>query len=87
MRGDELIPNSEAKTFVGSNFQQYFFLFGMMIGKAVIEKILLNVNLSSIFLRSVLRKENGVNQLINFDEELFEQLNKIKRMKNVSEVN
>ena len=57
-----------------------------MTARAICEKILINTHFSKVYLRSILGKLNGINQLANFDTDLFNQLRKIKTVDNIEDV-
>ena len=57
-----------------------------MTARAIFEKILIPSKFSDIYLRSILRKRNGINQMASFDRELYSQLRKIKEFESVEDV-
>lgn len=85
---DELIPNPNIHLITDSeiDFLQIYFLLGIMTARAITEKILINTHFSKVYLRSILGKINGINQLANFDTDLFNQLRKIKSVPNIEDV-
>jgi len=60
------------------NYLQLFEFCGMMVGKALIDGILLKVNFARFFLNKIVEKSNQVDDLQALDAELYENLMKVK---------
>ncbi|KAL5366850.1 E3A like HECT domain containing ubiquitin protein ligase [Cryptosporidium parvum] len=70
-----------------SNNILYLFEFlGKIVGKAIYEKILLEIEFNPVFLNSVFEQNNDFTDLLNLDEELYKSLNYIKSLENYQEV-
>ncbi|OII72608.1 HECT domain containing ubiquitin protein ligase [Cryptosporidium ubiquitum] len=70
-----------------SNIVLYLFEFlGKIVGKAIYEKILLEIEFNPVFLNSVFEQNNDFNDLLNLDEELYKSLNYIKNLENDQEM-
>ncbi|KAH8582001.1 E3A like HECT domain containing ubiquitin ligase [Cryptosporidium sp. chipmunk genotype I] len=70
-----------------SNIVLYLFEFlGKIVGKAIYEKILLEIEFNPVFLNSVFEQNNDFADLLNLDEELYKSLNYIKNLENYQEI-
>ncbi|KAF7458251.1 HECT-domain (ubiquitin-transferase) domain-containing protein [Cryptosporidium felis] len=73
--------------FKVNNFILYLFEFlGKIVGKAIYEKILLEIDFNPAFLNSVFGQSNDFLDLSNLDGELFKNLNYLKNMNNQEEI-
>lgn len=85
-RGDELVPNPASLEYVGPTAPEEYFLVGFLLARAIREKILLSNQFSPLFVRNLVGRRNGLNQLARFDEEVYSQICKTKQMKQVENV-
>ena len=74
----ELDPNPESRLIVGAEHLVQFYFFGVIIGRAIYEEILVDSVFSKIMLRRMLGKPNFFNHLGMYDTALFDQLKKVK---------
>jgi hypothetical protein len=74
----ELDPNPESKAIVGPDHLVQFQCFGMVVGRAIYEEILLDSVFSKAMLRRMLGKANFFNHLMLYDIELYKQMKKVK---------
>jgi len=62
------------------NMQEHYQFLGRVLGKAVYESILVEPQFCLPFLNQLLAKTNSVEDLKNFDEEYYKNLNQLRRM-------
>ena len=72
----ELHPKYQSREIDG--FANLFEFFGMIVGKAIYEGNLLNLNFARYFLNKMVRKHNQVDDLQALDAELYLNLMKMK---------
>lgn len=85
-RGDELIPNPSSNEYVGPTAPEEYFLVGFLVARAIREKILLSSQFSPLFMRNLVGRRNGMNQLARFDEDVYSHICKTKRMEGIDKV-
>jgi len=73
----ELYPNPMSHLLVDDNLSHFEFI-GRMLGKAVYEGILLELNLAPFFLNSILGRRNHLHDLQSLDPEIYKNLLQIK---------
>ena len=73
-----LYPNILSAYNDPQNFRSLFKFFGMMVGKALLEGILLKANFATFFLNHMVNKSNQVDDLKALDPQLYENLLHIK---------
>lgn len=85
---DELIPNPSIEHFAEStvDYQEVYFMLGIITARAICEKLLVDSHFHKVYLRCILGKLNGLDQLATFDPDLFEQLRRIKSETNLEDV-
>ncbi|KAJ1612718.1 E3A like HECT domain containing ubiquitin [Cryptosporidium canis] len=70
-----------------TNIVLYLFEFlGKIVGKAIYEKILLEIEFNPVFLNSVFGQKNDFDDLLNLDQELFRSLNYLKSLEDHQEM-
>lgn len=69
-------PNSH---IVDSNHLQFFYIFGLILGKAVYEGILSEPQFSSSFINILLGRANQLDDLYLYDEQLYKSLMNLKK--------
>lgn len=73
--------NRQQLNLRNTNIVLYLFEFlGKIVGKAIYEKILLEIEFNPVFLNSVFGQKNDFNDLLNLDQELCKSLNYIKNL-------
>jgi len=83
---DLLIPNPEASLYTEGDPKSVYFLLGMMCARAIIDRVLLGTKFAKIYLRGILSKKNGINQLASYDNQLYNQLRKVKEIEEIENV-
>ena len=79
-------PNVLSKYINPEGYRQLFEVFGMVLGKALYEGIQLNCNFARFFLNKLVDKQNQVDDIQDLDNELYENLLKIKYCDNVDDL-
>lgn len=71
-----LLPNHLSKQF--ENYRQMFKFFGMMVGKAIFDGVLLKCTFSKTFLNRLVRKNNTLDDLKAVDKQVYDNLMYLK---------
>ena len=74
----KLFPNILSAYNDPQNFRNLFQFFGMIVGKALLEGVLLKANFATFFLNHMVNKSNQVDDLKALDPQLYENLLRIK---------
>lgn len=80
-QNQQLYPNPEAKFMLGDDYLEVYSFIGSLIGRALYDNILIGMMFSPFFLRKWLGKNNFLNELQSFDNELYNNLKFLKTYK------
>tara|TARA_B110000285_G_scaffold23791_1_gene22948 strand:+ start:583 stop:1200 length:618 start_codon:yes stop_codon:yes gene_type:complete len=72
----KLMPNHTSKEF--DNYKGMFKFFGMIIGKALFEGVLLKCTFTKTFLNKLVKKSNQIDDLKTIDKQVYDNLMYIK---------
>lgn len=77
-QNQQLYPNPAAKSMLGEEYLEIYSFVGSLIGRALYDNILIGMMFSPFFLRKWLGKNNFLNELQSFDNELYNNLKFLK---------
>eukprot|EP00760_Papus_ankaliazontas_P009304 PhM_4_TR14008/c0_g1_i1/m.13415/K10589/UBE3C; ubiquitin-protein ligase E3 C len=73
-----LFPNALSEQLFGSNHLEYFTFIGRLLGKAIYEKILIDIPLAKFFRNLLLQRSNTFSDLASYDPTLYRSLCNVK---------